>query len=358
MRDSFALAPFPIWVTDQNHVVLWANDRYRALQISAGRDSDFCVLDTGLALPQNDAPVAVRVKMEPNANDQGSASWFNVVVRRMPNFWLYYATDVSEVVKAEKAQLSFVQTLTKTFAALDTGFAIFDHERRLTMFNPALVALTRINPEVLSARPTLSAFLDSLRDANMVPEPKDYKSWRKRLSSLASDDDKRTGYEETWSLADGTTFRVTGWPYPNGAVAFLFKDITDEVTAIHRLHSALSIGQSALDCFDEAICIISRQGKLLLANADYHALFGSDPAHVREISILQILRDWEKTLKPGPIGRAMTDSGGSFPTRQDFVSREETRDGRTLTCRVSPLMAGATLCRFSAEPEIALMKAP
>jgi hypothetical protein len=33
-------------------------------------------------------------------------------------------------------------------------------------------------------------------------------------------------FEETWSLPGGQTYRVIGRPHPNGALAFMFEDIS------------------------------------------------------------------------------------------------------------------------------------
>ena len=46
--------------------------------------------------------------------------------------------DVTEIVRAQQAQKNFVQTLTKTFATLSIGLAIFDRNA-INAFNPALI---------------------------------------------------------------------------------------------------------------------------------------------------------------------------------------------------------------------------
>ena len=62
----------------------------------------------------------------------------------------------------------------------------------------------------------------------MMPEPKDYRSWRQQMSDLEAAAQNGT-YEETWALPTGQTYRVTGRPHPDGAVALLFEDISAEV---------------------------------------------------------------------------------------------------------------------------------
>ena len=83
---------------------------------------------------------------------------------------------------AERQARVFVQTLSKTFAQLSTGLAIFDRSRKLVMFNPALMDLTKLSAAFLSGQPDLNAFLDRLRDSGVLPEPKNYASWREEVA--------------------------------------------------------------------------------------------------------------------------------------------------------------------------------
>ncbi len=131
-----------------------------------------------------------------------------------------HAIDINAVISAEIAQRNFVQTLAKTFAQLSTGLAIFDRNSQLALFNPALVDLSALPIEFLSARPDLLSFFDRLCDSRVMPEPKNYNSWRQEIADViaAATDGS---YQETWSLDTGQTYRVSGRPHPDGAIAFL-----------------------------------------------------------------------------------------------------------------------------------------
>ena len=54
-------------------------------------------------------------------------------------------------------------------------------------------------------------------------------------------------YAEAWTLPNGLTYRVTGRPHPDGAIAFLIEDITDEISFSRRTKSQLEIRQAVLD---------------------------------------------------------------------------------------------------------------
>ena len=127
---------------------------------------------------------------------------------------------------AEASLRRFVETLTETFAHLPIGLAVFDKNRRLGLFNPALTELVKIDAVWLAGRPSLRDFLERLRETRQMPEQKDFASWRRKLSEL--EEGAREGtYEESWQLPSGKIFRVTGRPHPQGALAFLFEDISD-----------------------------------------------------------------------------------------------------------------------------------
>ncbi len=110
--------------------------------------------------------------------------WFDCLSHELEDGALFIALDVNKIVHAEDQLREFMQTLTKTFAHLTIGLAIFDRSRHLALFNPALTDLTQLPIDFLAARPTLFGFLDRLREKKMIPEPKDYKGWRKRLLEL------------------------------------------------------------------------------------------------------------------------------------------------------------------------------
>jgi hypothetical protein len=132
-----------------------------------------------------------------------------------------------------------VQAFTKTFAEMPVGLAIFDQQRRLVLFNPALTDLTSLVLvlvlafEFVSERPSLFEFFNRLRENWVVPEPKNSAAWRAQLSELvASSNDG--AYCATWSLANGLTYQVRGRPHFDGALAFLFEVISAKISVAKK----------------------------------------------------------------------------------------------------------------------------
>src|SRR5690606_26502157 len=189
----------------------------------------------------------------------GQSRWYDCYLHEMSDQTVAIALPADATVRAERSLREFVQTLTKTFADLPIGLAIFDGQRQLQLFNPALIDLTQLGAEFLSGRPTLYAFLDRLREARMMPEPKDYRSWRQQMTAL--EQASAAGFHtETWSLPSGQTYRVTGRPHPDGAIAFLFEDISSEVSLTRRFRSELELGQEVLEALEEAVAVFQPSG--------------------------------------------------------------------------------------------------
>jgi PAS domain-containing protein len=278
--------------------------------------------------------------------------WFDVRALRLDSGWMNYATDVNAVVNAEIAQRNFVQTLTKTFAQLSIGLAIFDRKRQLALFNPALIDLTSLPAEFLSARPNLLSFFDRLRDRQMMPEPKNYRSWRDQIADLVAAADNGQ-YLETWSLPSGLTYRISGRPHPDGAVAFLFEDISAEISLTRRFRSQLELGQSVLNTLEQSIAVFSPTGVLAFSNTAYRKLWGIDPdSSFTDISVTDASRHWQAGSMPTPVWGDLRDFVVQFGERADWQADVILRDGRAVTCQVVPMAGGATMVLFQPDDTV------
>ena len=187
-----------------------------------------------------------------------------------------FALAADDLVAAEASLRRFVETLTETFAHLPIGLAVFDKNRRLGLFNPALTDLVKIDAVWLAGRPSLRDFLERLRETRQMPEQKDFASWRRKLGEL--EEGARSGtYEENWQLPSGKIFRVTGRPHPQGALAFLFEDISTAIMLERKYRSELELSQATLDRMSEAVAVFDASGMLVFVNSAFEALWGLDP---------------------------------------------------------------------------------
>lgn len=352
LRHTMDRAPFPIWREDSAGTIVWANRTYVDLAV-AGRSPDE-VLPWPLprvfpaAAPGENANRRLPLRL-PGTPDP---RWFDVQVFLDGVEQVFFALPGDAAVQAETSLRSFIQTLTKTFAHLRVGLAIFDRQRQLALFNPALIDLTGLSPVFLSSRPTLFAVLDAMREAQMLPEPKDYKTWRAEMAALEAA--AAAGhYAQEWILPNGQTYRVEGRPHPDGAVAFLLEDITAETDQTRSFRAEQALGQAALDTLDEAIAVFSSAGRLVLCNTAHDRLWSALPPGS---SIAEALALWQRHAAPGPVWTAAQAFVAHQGARDGWAAEARLADGRLLACRFAALPGGASLVGFS--PVLKAARAP
>ncbi|GGD21242.1 PAS-domain containing protein [Sinisalibacter lacisalsi] len=353
LRTNADHTPYPLWRMAHGGVITWCNAAYLDLADSLRGSDD---------LPS--WPPATVFELSDDAHDQGGQTpspqrvaicppgqntrhWFEVTTAELENGDRFHAAvPVDRLVRAETALDEFVTTLTKTFASLPIGLAIFDRSRELALFNPALMDLTVLPAEFLISKPSLSAFLDKLREARIMPEPKDYRSWRHQMSDLVAAAQNGT-YEETWALPTGQTYRVTGRPHPDGAVALLFEDISAEISVTRRFRAELETGQAALDALPQAVAVFSAGGVLAISNAAYADLWGNDPStSLDDITILDTVKRWQMKTAPNAIWDQVRRFVSQSGPRERWHAHVPMTNGQMLECRVQPLARGATMISF------------
>ncbi|QCO55863.1 PAS domain-containing protein [Pseudorhodobacter turbinis] len=347
LRSITAKAPLPIWRMAANGDVIWANARYLDLVAEKlGDEEDLTWPLPKLFATPNDTTQATRREKLARGADQKD-NWFDIVQFGDETGQEAYALPADSTVKAEEGLRAFMQTLTKTFAYLSTGLAIFDQDRKLVLFNPALIDLTGLSPDLLTKRPTLTMFFDAMRENSMIPEPRDYKRWRNQITDI--EEAAASGhYEETWSLSSGQTYRVIGRPHPNGALALSFEDISNEMSQTRRYRADLELGQAVVDAVDASIAVFSAAGVLVMSNAAYSVLWGHDPAASigNEGSISAVCNYWREATAPTTIWDKVEDFAAQIGPRELWDGKVRLSDGRLVYCRFAPLAGGATMATF------------
>lgn len=348
-------APYLHWKTDEAGQVIWANRAYlttaeRVQGTEATQKWPLPRLFNRLqSITPEDDQSERRISLIAEDDGTEETLWFDTASHPMGAETLHFAIAADAAVRAEGALREFIQTLAKTFAHLPIGLAIFDRSRQLVLFNPSLTDLSRLPVAFLSRRPTLNAFLDELRERRVMPEPKDYKSWRQKILELEAEAVNGT-YEEDWSLPSGQTYRVSGRPHPEGAIAFLFEDITAEVSLTRRFRADLELGQAVLDAQEEALAVFSPSGILTMSNAAYADIWGVDPSTtLGNIGITDAMRRWLDLSEPTPVWGDARDFISSDETRAAWTAEVKLKAGGRLRCRFVPISGGATLIGFSRE---------
>lgn len=344
LREAMDGAPILAWRQDATGAITWANHAYIAmaeLQCAAG-DTPLWPLPRVIALTslaEGAAPAVVRHEL---ASGDGTL-WFDCHIQRVGMETIVFALPADATVRAERSLREFVQTLSKTFADLPIGLAIFDRNRNLQLFNPALIDLTNLSAGVLIGKPSLYAFLDQLREHRIIPEPRDYRTWRKRIATLEAAA-AQGHHVETWSLPGGQTYRVTGRPHPDGAIAFLFEDITSEMTLSRRFRADISLGVNALDALGDAVAVFGGDGAAVLTNALWRESWGEGASLATLAAVV------EARLGEAPAGlpRLADHMAGSM-VRAAAEGGLMLSSGHLLRWRAAPMPAGRVLVGFSGD---------
>jgi PAS domain-containing protein len=346
LRAAVSEAPNPIWRIEDNGTVGWHNQAYARVYQKL-RDARPDPSQPLFSLSNEPRKNGQTKRMSIAVPDSDKPYWFDVSAEEHDDYRLFYANDINAEVDAEVAQRNFVQTLAKTFAQLSIGLAIFDRNRQLMLFNPALIDLTSLSADFLSSRPNLFSFFDRLRDSQMMSEPKNYNGWRDQMANLveAAADGR---YQETWSLPSGSVYSVNGRPHPDGAVAFLFEDITAEVTLTRRFRSDIELGHSILDGLNDAIVVFGSNGVLTICNTAYRTMWDVDPDNsFANVTIFDASRDWQEKCDASPVWGDIRDFIVGRENRAEWWTQVRMKTGEMLDCSISPINPGATMVIFS-----------
>ncbi|MFD1795096.1 PAS domain-containing protein [Paracoccus aurantiacus] len=341
LRQIVEAAPMMITRRDDAGNIVWANATY--LNAVEKGDKNATPWPLPEILKSDATPDAAAVIRRARVEGGEGTNWFDCYEHSDGDGTTTYALPADAEVRAEQNLREFLQTLTKTFADLPIGLAIFDRERQLQLFNPALIDLTGLSVGFLTARPSLYSVLDQLRELRIVPEPRDYRSWRKQITTLEAA--AAAGHHvETWSLPGGRTYRVTGRPHPGGAIAFLFDDITSEITLTRKFRAELSLGSQVLDGLERALIVFNAVGQVVMVNRAYTQLWGENPGRMSDA--LKIWRgDWAEAPGLAELERELSRDGVGGQDRGVIFGPAGTG---VLAWSMTALPGGKRMVRFAA----------
>ncbi|MGR3712849.1 MAG: PAS-domain containing protein [Shimia sp.] len=336
--------PYPIWTCDADGQITWCNKAYKQFAIRLGlptEDSTPHMFDIGRPAV-SERPFRVGITQQ----NEGQTHWFDVTSVALADEYAYFAVDANTVVDAEMAQRSIVQTLSKTFAQMPTGLAIFDRDRRMVLFNPALTTLTAVSPPFLSSQPPIEAFFDNLRESRVAPEPKRSQSWQSHVAGIVQAAEAGH-YSDIWELASGKTYRVSGRPQPDGAIALLFDDISAEMALTRQFRSEIEIAHAALDALEDPVALFSQSGEHLLCNNAYRIFWKADPdSTFADYTIRDATTLWETKVCDTPLWQAFRETALSTAARTHWSGTLALRKYGLLQVTLTPIANGATLVTF------------
>lgn len=182
-----------------------------------------------------------------------------------------YAIDIQEMEEQARSHRAYVEAQRGMMDRLSTGVAQFDSQRRLTFANQPFRRIFGIRLGTSTDNIPFERLLSDARDAGRTPQVRDFPSWRAEHVGWFTGGDTR---EEAWPLADGTHLRVIGQPMPDGGLALIAEDRTEQLALSATRDTLLRTRTAMLDSLFEALAVFAPDGHLQLWNRSFAGTWG------------------------------------------------------------------------------------
>jgi PAS domain-containing protein len=349
LRSVLRNLPTLVWQSDAHGYITWANAAY--IQALQGLENTERVL--AWPLPDLFADCDPMPDNRLAFEKDGQTHWFSHSQTVNGETVTHFATPIDATVQSEAARRESIQTVTRTFASLRIGLALFDADRQLQVFNPALVDLTGLEPLFLSARPSFEQVLYAMREKRMLPEPKNFNSWRNDIVEMEKAAENGE-YSEEWCLEGGRTYLVTGRPQPNGAIALFIQDVTTETTLVRSFQAEIELAHKALDRIGQGVIIFGFSGQAMLANAEYVKMWQTDPcADLADKGLPQALGQWSNACEATQFWGRLAEFITTQTDQAKMTGTITLRTGESVVVTGRRLTGGDIMITFQSEGSVA-----
>jgi len=183
-----------------------------------------------------------------------------------------YAIDIEELEEARADLGRFARAQRDMLDLLSAGVAQFGPDRALVFSNQPFQRLFAMKPEWLADRPEFDRVLERMREANRLPESRDFPGWKaeRRQWFLAGEDAR----EENWLLPGGMHLRVLAQPLPDGGLLLIFEDRTEQLQLASARDTLLRVRAATFDNLFEAVGVFAADGRLNLWNNRFTEVWG------------------------------------------------------------------------------------
>jgi signal transduction histidine kinase len=154
----------------------------------------------------------------------------------------YIYENVTERLDLESRYNALIRVQGETLDHLSEGVAVFGSDGRLRLFNPAFMALWRLDEKTLRARPHI---VDIVERCLSVHD--DRPAWEAVRMAVAGLADTRTRLAGRFERRDGSVVDYGTVPLPDGATLITFVNVTDTV----NVERALVDKNEALEAADQ-----------------------------------------------------------------------------------------------------------
>ncbi|MCW3837874.1 PAS-domain containing protein [Sphingomonas canadensis] len=274
-------APMPMWYRGPDLRLLMVNSAY--VEAVEGKDSEDVVArgielveGAGLGGPLANAAIA-RDTGEPQsaampATIGGARRMLRLHDMPLPTGGVAgFAVDIEELEQLRGGLKRFGEAQRAMLDRLSSGVAQFGSDRALVFCNQPFRRLFAMKNEWLADRPEFDRVLERMREANRVPDVRDFPAWKAERREWFTAPE---AVEETW-IVNGTHLRVVAQPMPEGGLLLIFEDRTQQLE-LQREHGEMQqVRTATLESLSEAVAVFGK-GRLQLWNRKFSALWGFD----------------------------------------------------------------------------------
>lgn len=339
LRTALNLVAVPFWCRDEDLKVHCANLAADVVDLDAEAAKDISRRTRRVGANYSESRYVVvqgerrlfEVTEAPAADGKGTVGW---------------AVDVTALEEAQAEIARHIAAHEDVLEGMSTAIAIFGPDKRLKFSNSAFARLWDVDRRQLDGEPTVTEFLELLRERRRLPEQSDFRvfrdNWNRMFTHLIE------AKEELLFLPDDTTLRMAVMPHPFGGLLLTFEDVTDRL-ALERMYNTLNeVQRETIDNLAEGIVVFGADGKLRLCNPTFCRLWnlpdsiaGAEP-HVSEVL------DRMRPLFPAEVDWSEVRAGflGRIADRASEGGRIERTDDSVIDYAFVPLPDGGVLIHF------------
>ncbi|UZK67152.1 sensor histidine kinase [Sphingomonas sp. M1-B02] len=276
-------APMPMWYRGGDLKLLMVNSAYvRAVEGKDGED----VVERGLELVEGaglGGPLANAAIARDTGEPQTAAMPATIGgARRMLRLHdiplpiggvAGFAVDIEELEQLRGGMKRFGEAQRAMLDRMSAGVAQFASDRSLVFCNQPFRRMFAMKNEWLADRPEFDRVLERMREANRLPDVRDFPAWKAERREWFTAPE---AVEETWSVG-GTHLRVVAQPLPEGGLLLIFEDRTQQFE-LQREHGEMQqVRTATLESLAEAVAVFGK-GRLQLWNRKFRSVWGFEDA--------------------------------------------------------------------------------
>ena len=252
-----------------------------------------------------------------------------------------FAIDVEDLEQARGGLRRFAEAQRAMLDRLSAGVAQFGADRSLSFVNQPFRRIFGIRNEWLAERPEFDRVLDRMREANRLPEVRDFPGWKAELRDWFHVED---AVEENWDLPGGMHLRVVGQPLPDGGLLLVFEDRTEQMKLTSAHDTLLRVRTATFDNLVEALGVFAG-ARLQLWNNKFRQVWGVEEALLASHPhVDQLISAVSTTLKEPGHARLIGELvRAAIERREQRGGQLVFKDGRHFQVAAVPLPDGNAL---------------